>query len=70
MLLLLPDEQPAFCSEFSAELETHINTVLCAVQTLVKRSEREQQREQSGDVKKGENVMMQWRAAICVMKHV
>ncbi|CAK6975580.1 Hypothetical predicted protein [Scomber scombrus] len=46
------DEQPAFCSEFSAELETNINTVLCAVQTLVKRSEREQQQEKSGDVKK------------------
>ena len=40
MLLLFPDDQPAFCSEFSAELETNINTVLCAVQTLVKRRER------------------------------
>ncbi|XP_041660686.1 midasin isoform X2 [Cheilinus undulatus] len=37
------DQQPAFCSEFSAELETNINTVLCAVQTLVKRRERDQQ---------------------------
>ncbi|KAM7394956.1 hypothetical protein PAMA_006612 [Pampus argenteus] len=46
------DEQPAFCSEFSAELETNINTVLCAVQTLVKRREREQQPEQQGDVKR------------------
>ncbi|KAK7907514.1 hypothetical protein WMY93_016126 [Mugilogobius chulae] len=32
-----------FCSEFSAELETHINILLCAVQTLVKRSEKEHQ---------------------------
>ncbi|XP_034006274.1 midasin isoform X1 [Trematomus bernacchii] len=36
------DHQTAFCTEFSAELETHINTVLCAVQALVKRREREQ----------------------------
>ncbi|XP_031717305.1 midasin isoform X1 [Anarrhichthys ocellatus] len=36
------DQQPAFCTEFSAELETNINTVLCAVQTLVKRRENEQ----------------------------
>ncbi|XP_034060418.1 LOW QUALITY PROTEIN: midasin [Gymnodraco acuticeps] len=41
------DHQTAFCTEFSAELETHINTVLCAVQALVKRREREQ----PGDVK-------------------
>ncbi|XP_060907246.1 midasin [Labrus mixtus] len=46
------DLQPAFCSDFSAELETNINTVLCAVQTLVKRREREQQPEQQGDIKK------------------
>uniref|UniRef100_A0A3P8RPW4 Midasin n=1 Tax=Amphiprion percula TaxID=161767 RepID=A0A3P8RPW4_AMPPE len=45
--------QSAFCTEFSAELETNINTVLCAVQTLVKRREREQQKEQQGDTKKG-----------------
>ncbi|XP_036943295.1 midasin isoform X1 [Acanthopagrus latus] len=45
-------DQPAFCTEFSAELETNINTVLCAVQTLVKRSEREEQREQHGDIKR------------------
>nr|XP_020508278.1 midasin [Labrus bergylta] len=45
------DLQPAFCSDFSAELETNINTVLCAVQTLVKRREREQQPEQQSDVK-------------------
>ncbi|XP_051265817.1 midasin isoform X2 [Dicentrarchus labrax] len=42
------DHLPAFCTEFSAELESNINTVLCAVQTLVKKSEREQQREQHG----------------------
>ncbi|KAM6992726.1 LOW QUALITY PROTEIN: midasin [Tautogolabrus adspersus] len=46
------DQLPAFSSDFSAELETNINTVLCAVQTLVKRREREQQPEQQGDVKK------------------
>ncbi|XP_075869163.1 midasin [Nelusetta ayraudi] len=35
--------QSTFVSEFSAELETTINTVLCAVQRLVKRREAEQQ---------------------------
>uniref|UniRef100_A0A665V858 Midasin n=1 Tax=Echeneis naucrates TaxID=173247 RepID=A0A665V858_ECHNA len=48
--------QSLFCSEFSAELETNINTVLCAVQTVVKRQEREQQKEQlHGNIKRGEN---------------
>ncbi|XP_031717306.1 midasin isoform X2 [Anarrhichthys ocellatus] len=42
------DQQPAFCTEFSAELETNINTVLCAVQTLVKRRENEQCGERGG----------------------
>uniref|UniRef100_A0A8C3A4E5 Midasin n=1 Tax=Cyclopterus lumpus TaxID=8103 RepID=A0A8C3A4E5_CYCLU len=49
-------QQAAFCTEFSAELETSINTVLCAVQTLVKRRETEQQKQkeqQRGE--KGEN---------------
>nr|XP_046228345.1 midasin isoform X2 [Scatophagus argus] len=46
------DHQSTFCTEFSAELETTINTVLCAVQTLVKRSEREQQRKQHGAVER------------------
>lgn len=46
------DQQPAFCAQFSADLETNINTVLCAVQTLVKRSERKEQREQREDVKR------------------
>ncbi|XP_047429048.1 midasin isoform X2 [Mugil cephalus] len=45
------DQQSAFCSEFSVEMEANINTVLCAVQTLVKRKEgKEQQGE--GDVKR------------------
>ncbi|GAA6218580.1 midasin [Lates japonicus] len=44
------DHQSAFCMEFSAELETNINTVLCVVQTLVKRTEGEQQKER-GNVK-------------------
>ncbi|KAM9840331.1 midasin [Aulostomus maculatus] len=39
------DKESAFCSEFSAEMETNINTVLCAVQTLVKRREKDQQSE-------------------------
>lgn len=64
MLMLFPDDQPDFCSEFSAELETNINTVLCAVQTLVKRREREQQ----GDVKRGENDAV--GTVACIMKHV
>ncbi|KAM9782721.1 LOW QUALITY PROTEIN: midasin [Neosynchiropus ocellatus] len=37
------DEPSTFCSDFSAQLESNINTVLCAVQALVKRKEREQQ---------------------------
>ncbi|XP_058470371.1 midasin [Solea solea] len=46
------DPQSAFCTEFSAELETDINTVLCAVQTLVKRRERQQEQQQPGAVKR------------------
>lgn len=49
------DEQSAFCTEFSADLETTINTVLVAVQTLVKKREREQQSKQERVVKPGEN---------------
>ncbi|XP_030578137.1 midasin [Archocentrus centrarchus] len=45
------DHQHTFCTEFSAELEANINTLLCTVQTLVKRRERVQQREQHGDMK-------------------
>ncbi|XP_069561962.1 midasin [Brachyistius frenatus] len=47
-----PDQLPSFCAEFSSELEVNINTVLCAVQMLVKRREREQQRETHGDVQR------------------
>uniref|UniRef100_A0A3B3CZB6 Midasin n=1 Tax=Oryzias melastigma TaxID=30732 RepID=A0A3B3CZB6_ORYME len=36
-------------SEFSAELEGNINTVLCAVQTLVKRSQRDQEEEEKAE---------------------
>ncbi|XP_029902559.1 midasin isoform X2 [Myripristis murdjan] len=43
------DRQQAFCSDFSAELEKTINSVLCAVQTLVKRRQREHRREQHGE---------------------
>ncbi|XP_077567526.1 midasin isoform X1 [Stigmatopora nigra] len=32
-----PDAPSVFCSEFSADLETNINSLLCAVQNLVKR---------------------------------
>ncbi|KAM9551495.1 midasin-like isoform 2-T2 [Salvelinus alpinus] len=48
------DYQQTFRSEFSAELEKAINTVLVAVQTLVKRREGEQQGEQQTDTKRGE----------------
>uniref|UniRef100_A0A3Q4BJ07 Midasin n=1 Tax=Mola mola TaxID=94237 RepID=A0A3Q4BJ07_MOLML len=45
------DHQSSFCTEFSAEVETTIHTVLCAVQTLVKReSAKEQQRSKRGDI--------------------
>uniref|UniRef100_A0A7N6BG26 Midasin n=1 Tax=Anabas testudineus TaxID=64144 RepID=A0A7N6BG26_ANATE len=47
--------QSAFCTDFSSELETNINTVLCAVQTLVKRREKEQQQKHQKTVIKGEN---------------
>ncbi|XP_070405869.1 midasin isoform X3 [Nothobranchius furzeri] len=43
------DQQSSFCRRFSAELETNINKVLCAVQKLVKRRERELPTEQHGD---------------------
>ncbi|XP_042084236.1 midasin isoform X2 [Haplochromis burtoni] len=46
------DHQQTFCTEFSAELEANINTLLCSVQTLVKKRERIQQREQHGDTKR------------------
>ncbi|KAM4522940.1 midasin [Odontesthes bonariensis] len=46
------DHQHPFSTQFSADLEANINTVLCAVQALVKRSEREPQREQHEDVKR------------------
>ncbi|KAF3702507.1 Midasin Dynein-related AAA-ATPase MDN1 MIDAS-containing protein [Channa argus] len=45
------DHQSSFCTEFTAELDTSINTVLCAVQTLVKRKEREQQKQHQEDSK-------------------
>uniref|UniRef100_A0A3Q3KQB7 Midasin n=1 Tax=Mastacembelus armatus TaxID=205130 RepID=A0A3Q3KQB7_9TELE len=48
-LLSLDPQHSAFCTEFSAELETNINKVLCAVQTLVKRKEREQTKENPED---------------------
>lgn len=55
ILTVFTDAQPAFCSDFSAELETNINTVLCAIQALVKRREREQQQqEQHEGVRTGE----------------
>uniref|UniRef100_A0A1A7W7P3 Midasin homolog n=1 Tax=Iconisemion striatum TaxID=60296 RepID=A0A1A7W7P3_9TELE len=45
------DQESPFCSHFSAELETNITKVLCAVQTLVKRRETEQPTEQHEDPK-------------------
>ncbi|KAK6297294.1 hypothetical protein J4Q44_G00318770 [Coregonus suidteri] len=44
--------QQTFRSEFSAELEKAINTLLVSVQTLVKRREGEQQGEQQTDTKR------------------
>eukprot|EP00063_Salmo_salar_P024834 XP_013999669.1 PREDICTED: midasin-like [Salmo salar] len=44
--------QQTFHSEFSTELEKAINTVLVAVQTLVKRKDGEQPREQQTDTKR------------------
>lgn len=52
----LTDHQQTFCTEFSAELEANINTLLYSVQTLVKKRERVQQREQHGDTKRGQKV--------------
>lgn len=53
------EPQSAFCADFSAQLETNINTVLCAVQSLVKRRERQQPDEQQReDVSKGESAFV------------
>lgn len=45
------------CTEFSAELEKIINTVLCAVQALMKNAEQKQLHTLEGDrvMKKGED---------------
>lgn len=64
VLISLTDHQPAFCTEFSAELETTINTVLCVVQTLVKRREGQQQSKQHGDIKRGENDAFEDRSGV------
>ncbi|XP_041831629.1 LOW QUALITY PROTEIN: midasin [Melanotaenia boesemani] len=48
------DQPSAFCTRFSAELEASINAVLCAVQTLVKRQEREQHEDQKRDASEEE----------------
>ncbi|XP_011610045.2 midasin isoform X2 [Takifugu rubripes] len=44
-----PEEQPDLCTEFSAELEKIINTVLCAVQALMKNAEQKQLHTSEGD---------------------
>uniref|UniRef100_A0A3Q3JWH6 Midasin n=1 Tax=Monopterus albus TaxID=43700 RepID=A0A3Q3JWH6_MONAL len=59
------DHQSAFCTEFSAELEANINMVLCAVQTLVKRKESEQQKEHNRDVKRGESDGVGTSCTVC-----
>lgn len=46
------EEKPAFCSELSAQLEAIINTVLCAVQTLMKNAELKQVNTLQGDMVK------------------
>lgn len=48
LCLLAGHSQSTFVSEFSAELEATINTVLCAVQRLVKRREAEEQNNPAG----------------------
>lgn len=53
MCLLAGHSQSTFVSEFSAELEATINTVLCAVQRLVKRREVEQQNNPAGTTSTG-----------------
>ncbi|XP_077408316.1 midasin isoform X2 [Vanacampus margaritifer] len=46
---LTSDDQSAFSSDFSADLETNINGLLCAVQTLVKRRGNNEKRAQQVD---------------------
>lgn len=48
------EEKPDLCTEFSAELEKIINTVLCAVQALMKNAEQKQQHTLEGDRAKRE----------------
>lgn len=55
VLIYSTDEQLAFSTEFSAELEMTINTVLCAVQTLVKKREGKQPNQLHGNDKRGGN---------------
>ncbi|XP_078798874.1 midasin isoform X2 [Oryzias latipes] len=50
------DDQSSFSSEFSAELEANINTVLCAVQTLVKRH-RDQGKDGKDDAEEEEDLL-------------
>ncbi|XP_061668786.1 midasin isoform X2 [Syngnathoides biaculeatus] len=45
------DDQSPFCCEFSAGLEANINSLLCAVQTLVKRRENNDKKAQKADQK-------------------
>ncbi|XP_061563343.1 midasin [Cololabis saira] len=52
------DDQSAFRTGFSADLEASINTVLCAVQTLVKRREKEQQGDERTDGAGEENDLL------------
>lgn len=55
VLIYSTDEQPAFSIEFSAEVEMTINTVLCAVQKLVKKRECKQPNQLHGNDKRGGN---------------
>lgn len=43
----------SFRAEFSEQLERTINTVLCAVQSLVKRREQKREEEQPEESRKG-----------------
>ncbi|KAM6915471.1 midasin [Xenentodon cancila] len=52
------DDRSAFCTQFFAELEANTNTVLCTVQTLVKRREKEQHEDVKTDGADEENDLL------------
>lgn len=68
-LSCVTDLQSACSADFSSQLEMNINTVLCAVQTLVKRQEREEQEKQHEGVKRGEDVTVA-SSLTCMLLHI